>query len=61
LQKLLNDDFDIFKEYYNINNYGKWENNHFVLIRKKTDLEIEKEFGHYLRSTSAEKKIGKTS
>ncbi|SDW13958.1 thioredoxin domain-containing protein [Aequorivita viscosa] len=45
LQKLLKDDFDIFKEYYNINNYGKWENNQYVLIRKKTDLEIEKEFG----------------
>ncbi|WP_051285225.1 thioredoxin domain-containing protein [Aequorivita capsosiphonis] len=44
LQKLLKDDFSIFKEYYNINSYGKWENNHYVLIRKKTDSEIEKEF-----------------
>jgi len=45
LQKLLKNDFNIFKEYYNINNYGKWENNHYVLIRKKSDSEIEKEFG----------------
>ena len=45
LQKLLKDDFDIFKEYYNINNYGLWENNHYVLIRRKTDLQIEEEFG----------------
>src|SRR5690606_25409222 len=45
LQKLLKDDFKIFKEYYNVNSYGKWENNHYVLIRKKTDAEIEKEFG----------------
>lgn len=45
LQKILDDDFPIFKEYYNINSYGKWENNQYVLIRKKTDLEIEKEFG----------------
>ena len=45
LQKLLPDDFDIFKEYYNVNSYGKWENNHYVLIRRKTDSEIEKEFG----------------
>lgn len=44
LKNLLNDDFNIFKEYYNINSYGKWENNHYVLIRKKSDLEIEKEF-----------------
>lgn len=45
LQKLLKDDFDIFKEYYNINNYGNWENNHYVLIRKKSDSEVEQEFG----------------
>ena len=45
LQQLLKDDFDIFKEYYNVNNYGKWENNHYVLIRKKADEEIEEEFG----------------
>lgn len=45
LQTLLQDDFTIFGEYYNINNYGKWENNHYVLIRKKTDSEIENEFG----------------
>ncbi len=45
LQQLLKDDFNIFKAYYNINSYGKWEKNHYVLIRKKTDAEIEKEFG----------------
>ena len=45
LESQLKDDFKIFQEYYNINSYGKWENNHYVLIRKKTDSEIEKEFG----------------
>lgn len=45
LQGLLKEDFPLFKEYYNVNSYGKWENNHYVLIRKKSDLEIEKEFG----------------
>ncbi|MCZ4319623.1 thioredoxin domain-containing protein [Aequorivita viscosa] len=45
LQAQLKDDFNIFKEYYNVNSYGKWENNHYVLIRKKTDAEIIKEFG----------------
>nr|WP_310994221.1 thioredoxin domain-containing protein [Aequorivita sp. S2608]MDS1299658.1 thioredoxin domain-containing protein [Aequorivita sp. S2608] len=44
LQQLLKDDFPIFKEYYNINSYGKWENEHYVLIRKKTDTEIETAF-----------------
>jgi uncharacterized protein YyaL (SSP411 family) len=45
LQAQLKDDFNIFKEYYNVNSYGKWENNHYVLIRKKTDAEIIDEFG----------------
>lgn len=45
LKRLLGKDFDIFKEYYNINSYGAWENNHYVLIRRKTDAEIEGEFG----------------
>ena len=44
LERLLKDDFDIFKTYYNINSYGKWENDNYVLIRTKTDTEIEKEF-----------------
>lgn len=44
LEDLLEDDFKIFREYYNVNSYGKWEHNNYVLIRKKTSLEIEKEF-----------------
>ena len=44
LEAQLKDDFTIFKEYYNVNSYGKWENDHYVLIRKKGDAEIEKEF-----------------
>lgn len=44
LQVVLKDDFEIFKEYYNINSYGKWENDTYVLIRKKTDFEIITEF-----------------
>jgi hypothetical protein len=44
LQKLLKDDFKIFKEYYNVNSYGKWEKDQYVLIRQKTDAEIENEF-----------------
>ena len=44
LQKLLKDDFKIFKEYYNVNSYGKWEKDQYVLIRQKTDAQIENEF-----------------
>lgn len=44
LQELLLDDFNLFKEYYNINVYGKWEHNSYVLIRDQSDEEIEKQF-----------------
>ncbi len=37
LQNLLEDDFDLFSKYYNINNYGLWEHDNYVLIRDKND------------------------
>ncbi len=45
LKALLQDDFPIFAEYYNVNSYGLWEDDAYVLIRKKTDSEIESQFG----------------
>ncbi|OAB80653.1 thioredoxin [Cochleicola gelatinilyticus] len=44
LQELLGDDFPLFAEYYNVNSFGKWEHNNYVLIRDKTDAEIIKEY-----------------
>ncbi|MBV1924677.1 MAG: thioredoxin domain-containing protein [Flavobacteriaceae bacterium] len=44
LKPLLGEDFSLFSEYYNINNYGKWEKDSYVLIRKKSDAEISEEF-----------------
>ncbi|MCG2430701.1 thioredoxin domain-containing protein [Aequorivita xiaoshiensis] len=44
LENLLEDDFKIFSTYYNVNSYGKWEHNNYVLIRRKTKSEIEEEF-----------------
>ena len=49
LKELLKDDFPIFEKYYNINNFGKWEANSYVLIRTETreklaqDLSITEE------------------
>jgi uncharacterized protein YyaL (SSP411 family) len=40
----LKEDFTIFSEYYNVTNYGKWEKENYVLIRKKSDEEIITEF-----------------
>ncbi len=44
LQSLIKDDFELFKSYYNINYYGYWEHDNYVLIRKKSDEEICDEF-----------------
>ncbi|WP_394973429.1 thioredoxin domain-containing protein [uncultured Croceitalea sp.] len=41
LKSLLKDDFEIFKDYFNINSYGEWEEN-YVLIRDKSKEEIAK-------------------
>ncbi|MCT8339716.1 thioredoxin domain-containing protein [Flavobacteriaceae bacterium TK19130] len=40
LKKILEDDFSLFKEYFNINSFGKWEEDKFVLIRKVADSEF---------------------
>lgn len=40
LQRILGTDFPIFKDYYNINSYGLWEHENYVLIRDKDALEI---------------------
>ena len=44
LERLLQDDFKLFSAYFNINNYGKWEKDRFVLIRTKASAEIASEF-----------------
>ncbi len=44
LQTILGDDFDYFQSYFNINEYGLWENNKYVLIRKDSTEEIAKNF-----------------
>ncbi|MFM1878531.1 MAG: hypothetical protein RLZZ241_1397 [Bacteroidota bacterium] len=40
LRETLNTDFDLFREAYNINAYGKWESNQYVLIRNESDKEL---------------------
>ena len=42
LKILLKEDFELFSDYYNINNYGFWEHNSYVLIRKDDDASIIK-------------------
>ncbi|WP_245167551.1 thioredoxin domain-containing protein [Croceivirga sp. JEA036] len=45
LKQLLGDKFETFKRYYNINSYGLWEDENYVLIRDKKDDEVAKELG----------------
>lgn len=61
LKRVLKDDFEIFKEYYNVNSYGAWENNHYVLIRRKSDADIEKEFGISAKAFQQKKRAWKNT
>ena len=42
LEKALADDYKLFSDYYNINAYGLWEHNNYVLIRKIPDADFIK-------------------
>jgi uncharacterized protein YyaL (SSP411 family) len=55
LKSLLTNDFDLFSDYYNINNYGFWEHDNYVLIRKDDDEKIIKTH-NISRSVLKEKK-----
>ncbi len=45
LKTLLKEDFALFKDYYNINDYGHWEHGNFVLIRNDSDEAIAEKHG----------------
>lgn len=42
LKVILENDFELFSDYYNVNNYGFWEHDNYVLIRKDDDETIIK-------------------
>ena len=44
LKNILKDKFTLFSDYYNINEYGYWENNKYVLIRNKKDVDIANKY-----------------
>ncbi len=56
LQSILGSDFDLFSDYYNINSFGKWEKNNYVLIRDKSDEAILNEYGITLQEFQKKKK-----
>ncbi len=42
LQQLITNNYPLFKSYYNVNSYGKWENNTYQLIRTQHDTDFAK-------------------
>ena len=61
LELLLKDDFELFQDYYNINSFGKWEKQHYVLIRTKSDLDISEEYKISLETLQKKKKNWKAA
>lgn len=55
LKSILGNDFNLFSDYYNINHYGLWEHNNYVLIRTKSNAEISKT--HSISENELAKKI----
>jgi len=44
LTQLLGDDYEVFQDYFNINSYGHWEEENYVLIRDKSNQDVAKKF-----------------
>lgn len=60
LKTILKDDFDLFSNYYNINNYGLWEHGNYVLIRKDSDETIIKKHNISIETLQKKKNKWKT-
>ncbi|MBX7107097.1 MAG: thioredoxin domain-containing protein [Chitinophagales bacterium] len=45
LQSILQNDFPIFAAYYNVNENGLWEDDHYILLRKESDQHVAATFG----------------
>jgi len=55
LKTFLKDDYNVFAEYYNVNNYGFWEENKYVLIKNSSKSEfVEK---HNLKEEVFDEKL----
>ena len=55
LEKLLGEDYSLFSAYYNVNDFGIWEDDKYVLIRNKSSIEFAKE--HNIETENLESKI----
>lgn len=55
LKNLLGESFDVFADYYNVNDYGFWEHGNYILIRKDNVEKIKKK--HSLSDEALKEKI----
>jgi len=55
LQSILKDDYQLFSDYFNINNYGYWEHENYVLIRNDSNEAIAKK--HNISVTELKNKV----
>ncbi|PCJ83620.1 MAG: thioredoxin domain-containing protein [Flavobacteriales bacterium] len=58
LQQLLKEDYELFADYYNVNNIGLWEHGNYILLRKKQDEEIAKK--HNISLEELQKHLSKS-
>ncbi len=56
LKTILKDDYDLFSDYYNVNSYGHWEHNNYVLIRKDEDSKILEKYNLTKEALAKKKK-----
>ena len=55
LKSILDTDYELFSAYYNINNYGYWEHDNYVLIKNETDEAFAK--NHSISINALDKKV----
>ena len=60
LKSVLKEEFKLFSDYYNINNYGFWEHDNYVLIRKDDDASIIKKHNISIETLNEKKNQWKT-
>lgn len=60
LKEQLGEDFKPFSVYYNINSFGRWEKEHYVLIRSISDDDFLAQFDLTIEELNAKKKSWKS-
>ena len=56
LKTILGEDYELFSDYFNVNNYGFWEHDNYVLIRKNEEAEIVKKYSITLNELNSKVK-----